>query len=228
MTDSSSGLVSVKKEKEWSPERREPVWEPDLSSVCPLDAVKLEKKPKRVRIKQEMGIVGTSDWSGAPEQRQLATLVDGFYASENYGSVNAQSTQQLRAVIQRLQNYVYSMYTDGEVAATIFGLCAELTDIVEHCNATVTSQQVNMRDLTLNAIIYYTALHEKMTEVNRKLGQAANRDRDAASVFNTVRSDIESVAIDNQNDAVKSVIGDHLTATETVRQSATQQTRSIF
>jgi hypothetical protein len=153
--------------------------------------------------------------------KDLTNIITQYSQTENYNNTNNNNTQQVHTIIKELENYVFRMYSEGEVTTTLFSFCNKLIEIIQQWNNNITLQQRNMKDFVLNAITYNTALHDMSIEMTKKnsfnnnSGHHYNKKykRDPTSPFNTIQTNIDKIDIPNNNNAIKNKLNSNNSTT---------------
>lgn len=151
------------------------------------------------------GEIDTSPDAIRKINKGLATVVSRHVATEQFNAENQSNTEEIDNMVREIENYTFRMYKEGEVTMQLFTHINNLIVATRKWNDTITRQQLHMKDHVLNSIIYNTELHALYTEVTKSQQHFKRQKRDPASPFNTVRTDIETMTLNNDNDAISSI-----------------------
>ena len=138
--------------------------------------------------------------------RALGPMVQQYQTTETYNEINTENTHHIHSIIRELEEYVYGMYSEGQVTLVLFNYCHRLIEAVNHWNGSVRSEQSNMRDFVLNAISYNKELHDLYIEQTKRVPGTRNK-RNPASPFNTVQVSPDSITLSSTNHALISASG---------------------
>lgn len=158
------------------------------------------QKRKRTQIKSEESIDMLVD-SISRMDNGLASLVGQYTQMSGFDEQNQTNTATVDQTIQDMKNYVYRLHKEGEVTTTLFTYCNNVNEATQRWNEMIVQQQAHMRDYVLNCILYNREHHALYTEMLKRMKQR----RDPASPFNTIQTDIESITLGNENDAITSI-----------------------
>lgn len=128
-------------------------------------------------------------------------LMRGRYEEmDAYNDCNRINDEEIKAVMDKMNNYVYSLFKEGQCTTTLLEMCDQINVVVGKWNNTVATQQDNMSEYVANMINYYTELHELYTTMQKN----ENKRRNPASIFNTVQVGIQTVTLSNENKSIRS------------------------
>lgn len=136
----------------------------------------------------------------------MASLVTQYNQTTRFNETNMTNTQEIDRTIQEMENYVYRMHKEGEVTLSLFAYCNKVIEATRRWNSVITEQQTHMKDYVLNSIVYNKELHALYTEMTRRQpGSGPGHRRDPSSPFNTIKTDVEYMTLNNDNDAFSSI-----------------------
>lgn len=133
---------------------------------------------------------------------QFSSLRKQNIEMERYNECNHVNTEAVKESMDRLVNYCYALFKDGQCTTKLLEMCDNVSQDVTKWNMTVATQQNNMEDYVRNMVAYNAELHELHSSMQRSDNN--NRRKNPASPFNTVQVGIETIPISNENKAIKS------------------------
>lgn len=164
------------------------------------DELLRRQKRKRTHIKSEETIDILAD-SMTRMDNGLVSLVGQYTQMSQFDEINQSNTAVIDQTIRDMENYVYRLHKEGEVTTQLYTYCNNVIEATRHWNQVITQQQTHMRDYVLNCILYNREHHTLYAEMLKR----AKQRRDPTSPFNTIQTDIESITLSNENDAITSI-----------------------